>query len=95
MGKHAAPGSSSHPLVAAALAQRTAEGGAHRGGRRPASEGPVGWPGPSSPDGGGLGWPGDLPASDATDGDGEASDDPAPRAARRGWRRLLGQAPAA
>lgn len=93
MGRHAAPGSSSHPLVTAALAQRTAEGGAHREGRRPANEGPVGWPGPS-PGGGGLGWPGDLPQAGEDDGS-TAPEEPAPRMARDGWRRLFGPLPAA
>ena len=89
MGKHATSGSSSHPLVAAALAQRTGEGGAHRPDREP----PVGWPGtPASPGGGGLGWPGDLPAPDERSGQGEA---PAPSSERKGGRRSFGQDPAA
>ena len=62
MGKHEAPGSSSHPLVSAALAHHSGDGGAHRPDRLEAQdgsyEGPVGWPGPAPvPRGGRLGWP--------------------------------------
>ena len=70
MGKHAAPGSSSHPLVAAATIRHSAEGGAHRPDRGSDSDGPVGWPGPPPSPGGGLGWPGD--AAD------QADEEPAP-----------------
>jgi hypothetical protein len=87
--------------VAAALAQRTTEGRAHRDGARSSeTESGLGWPGPPvSPGGGGLGWPGDAgsPASPAEQAegseqadDGQAVEEPAPQAARRGWRRLLG-----
>jgi hypothetical protein len=61
VGKHASTGSSSHPLVAAALVQRSGAHGVHREGRAAGYESPVGWPGPTkSPGTGGLGWPGDL-----------------------------------
>ena len=60
MGKHAGQGSS-HPLVAAALTQRSGAHGAHREGRAMGHESPVGWRGPAPTSGtGGLGWPGDL-----------------------------------
>ena len=73
MGKHAASGSSPHPLVAAALAHRSGEGGAHRSERVRENEGPVGWPGPSPSPGGGIGWPADAE---------QADEEPAPAAAR-------------
>jgi hypothetical protein len=94
----AADGASAHPLVAAALAQRSADAagahrdgthrdGAHRNGaRQPAGEDGLGWPGPPPAGGGGLGWP-----ADATDGTGSApAEEPAPPAFRRGWRRFFG-----
>jgi hypothetical protein len=71
VSKHAASGSSSHPLVAAALAQRTGEGGAHREGRA-AEKSPVGWPGPTPSPDGGIGWPADAGDS------GQADEEPAP-----------------
>ena len=61
MGKHASSGTSSHPLVAGALAQRSGTHGAHREGLPTGYESPLGWPAPPpSPGTGGLGWPGDL-----------------------------------
>jgi hypothetical protein len=88
VGKHAAPGSSSHPIVAAALAQRTGDGGAHREDRTP-EQSPVGWPGPTPSPDGGIGWP-----ADAVDGQADEKPASAPTA-RRGRRRLFGQSPAA
>ncbi|MGY2003168.1 hypothetical protein [Blastococcus sp. SYSU DS1024] len=93
MARHAAAdGEASHPLVAAALAGRDAEGpGAHRRSPRGAAEeGDLGWPGgPTRQGGGGLGWPGDVDGSAApAAGTPEAGP-------RRGWRRLFGAAPAA
>ena len=83
MGKHAAPeGSSADPIVAQALAHRPPSAVHHA-----AVEGPVGWPGSPAREGGGLGWP-----ADAVDGD---SEEPAPPAAPRGWRRLFGLSRAA
>ena len=92
MGRHtAADGSSVHPLVAEALAQRPADAvGAHRDGApRAAGEGDgLGWPGPPSPGGGGLGWPGDASATDpSTSSESERSARPE---RPRGWRRFLG-----
>ena len=86
MGKHASSGSSSHPLVAEALAHRTGEGGTHRRDRGEGTEGPVGWPGPERSPGSGIGWPADAD---------QAGEDPEPARARRGWRRLFGLGPAA
>jgi hypothetical protein len=62
VGKHEAPESSSPPLVEAALAHHSGEGGAHRTdrleGQDGSAAGPVGWPGPDpAPGGGRLGWP--------------------------------------
>jgi hypothetical protein len=76
VGRHAAGGGSPHPLVAAALAHRPSGSGARHlvpGGG--GAESGLGWPGPSSPEGGGLGWPGDA-AGEADDG--AAAEDPAP-----------------
>jgi hypothetical protein len=94
----AATGGPVHPLVAAALAQRSPEsGGAHRGGR-PGTGGSVGWPGPAPTGGNPVGWPGTasvdgaaVPAAGdagAADGDAAAAEEPAP-AVRRGWRRVF------
>ncbi len=84
MGKHASSGSSSHPLVAEALAHRTGESRTRH--RAEGTEGPVGWPGPERSPGGGIGWPADAD---------QADEDPEPAGARSGWRRLLGLGPAA
>jgi hypothetical protein len=78
VGKHAAPGSSSHPLVAAALAQRPGGSGAHREDRLPGEHGPIGWPGSDRSPGGGIGWPGEFDQGDADQGD----EEPAPPARR-------------
>ena len=64
MGKHAASGSSSHPLVAEALTHRSGEGGAHRQDRAHGNDGPVGWPGPAPSPDGGIGWPADADQAD-------------------------------
>jgi hypothetical protein len=88
VGKHAAPeGSAIHPIIAGALARRAAEGADEE--PTPAERtGPVGWPAPPAPGGGGLGWPGREPA--------EADDSVAlPAAEPRGWRRLFRSRPAA
>jgi hypothetical protein len=80
VGRHAAgDGDSVHPVVAAALARRTADTAAPQHGPaagppapRPASaepdatqriDGSLGWPGEPPAPGGGLGWPGDLTPS--------------------------------
>jgi len=82
VGKHAAPeGASADPIVAEALASRSRSAVHHA-----AVEGPVGWPGPPAPEGGGLGWPADAGRTE----DGNAAQEPAPPVARRSWRRLLG-----
>jgi hypothetical protein len=94
MGRHtAADGAAAHPLVAAALAQRAADGiQAHRGGES-SGEGGLGWPvapGTPEPGDGGLGWPGG--------GSGQDTDDRAETAQARprtGWRRLFGSSRAA
>jgi hypothetical protein len=99
-------GDTVHPVVAAALARRTADpAGAHRGDTTQRIDGNLGWPGEPPAGGGGLGWPGDLPprvpvrpATGETDRSAEADEDepdePAPAlrpgGRRRGWRRLLG-----
>jgi hypothetical protein len=64
VGKHAASGPSSHPLVAEALAHRSGHGGAHRQDGARENEGPVGWPGPAPSPGGGIGWPADADQAD-------------------------------
>jgi hypothetical protein len=74
VGKHTSSGSSSHPLVAAALAGHSGEGGAHRLERVHETDAPVGWPGPARSPGGGIGWPADAD---------QADEDPAPAGARR------------
>jgi hypothetical protein len=97
VGKHAAAdGASAHPLVAAALAQRSADStGAHRKGDLPAAStgSGLGWPDPPAPDGGGLGWPGSI-STDAASAEPEAAPAPsgpasAPATARGGWRRFF------
>jgi hypothetical protein len=93
VGKHAAPeGASADPIVAEALAHRSAPPVHHA-----AAESPVGWPDPPAPEGGGLGWPADADSAKAGQNgavDGGAVDrtpeQPAPPVARRSWRRLLG-----
>jgi hypothetical protein len=64
VGKHAASGSAPHPLVTAALAQHSGEGGAHRPERDRRNDAPVGWPGPAPSPGGGIGWPADADQAD-------------------------------
>jgi hypothetical protein len=97
VGKHAAAdGAPAHPLVAAALARRSAESaGAHGTGDRPgAGTGSgLGWPDPPAPDGGGLGWPGST-STDAASTEPDAAPAPsgpasAPVTARGGWRRFF------
>lgn len=103
MGRHTAPdGDAVHPVVAAALARRVAEGAAaHRDDamERFATQridGNVGWPGEPPSPGGGLGWPGELPRDGADPSADEDLDEDLPEhheepaARRRGWRRLLG-----
>jgi hypothetical protein len=106
VGKHAAAdGDSVHPVVAAALARRVPDAGAHHADVTQRIDGSLGWPGEPLSRDGVLGWPGDLgpdgpitPASGETDRSAEADEDapeePAPplehEGRRRGWRRLLG-----
>ena len=96
MGKHAAPeGSAVHPLVAGALARRAATGADEPDEPTPAERtGPVGWPAPPVPGGGGLGWPG-RDSADVAPEDMPAAGAEAPAAAPRGWRRLFRVRPAA
>jgi hypothetical protein len=85
VGKHAAPErASADPIVAEALAHRSAPAVHHA-----AAEGPVGWPGMPAPEGGGLGWPADAGVADSAEAD-RAPEEPAPPVVRRGWRRLIG-----
>ncbi|TYP89639.1 hypothetical protein [Blastococcus xanthinilyticus] len=96
MGRHTAvDGAASHPLVAEALAARTAEAaGTHRESPRAAGEkGDLGWPGEPDREGGGLGWPGGE--QDRRPGGEQDTADDEPAQPRRGWRRLFGSAPAA
>ena len=99
MGRHAASeGSAVHPIVAGALARRTAESADGHGEQAPVEgTGPVGWPAPPAPGGGGLGWPsGDPAPAGLEDGRAErAPSDAASPAAQRGWRRLFRLRPAA
>jgi hypothetical protein len=91
VGRHAAAdGASAHPIVAAALASRLAEAGGVRSadGARAAGESPVGWPGPPTPEGGGLGWPAD--ADTDTDVAVPAGAPAEASVLRRSWRRLFG-----
>jgi hypothetical protein len=60
VGKHAGSGSSPDPLVAAALAHRSGQVGAHGRDHVQESDGAVGWPGPAPAPGGRIGWPADL-----------------------------------
>jgi hypothetical protein len=87
VGKHAAPeGSAVHPIVADALARRaeTAADG-HGEPTSAGRSGPVGWPAPPAPGGGGLGWP----ARDRTDAHPAVPPAAEPPAAQRGWRRFF------
>jgi hypothetical protein len=96
VGKHLAPeGSAVHPIVAGALARRAADGADGHDEETPAERtGPVGWPAPPAPGGGGLGWPDREPAE--ADADAVAlSAVQAPAAEQRGWRRLFRLRPAA
>ena len=107
VGKHLAPeGSGVHPIVAGALARRAADGADEHGEETPAGRtGPVGWPAPPAPGGGGLGWPDREPAepdADAAEPGADAVALPAvheaaaaPAAEGRGWRRLFRLRPAA
>jgi hypothetical protein len=82
VGKHAAPaGATSHPLVAAALAQRAPDAPRHEA--TPGRPGGLGWPGPP-PGERGIGWP----VNDSAGADDAADEEPA-RASRRGWRRFF------
>jgi hypothetical protein len=82
VGKHVAPrGSSAHPLVAEALAQRAPDAPRHEA--APGRPGGLGWPGPPNGEPG-VGWP----VKDAADVDG-ADEKPAPAETARGWRRLF------
>ena len=91
MGKHAAPdGTSPHPLVAAAMSGRAADGQpAHASGaardEQSSGTGGLGWPEPPAPGGGRVGWPGTGPATDAA----EVDVDPEGGGPRRGWRRFF------
>jgi hypothetical protein len=61
VGKHtAAEGASADPIVADALASRSAGAGHSADGARATQERGIGWPATPAPRGGGLGWPGDL-----------------------------------
>ena len=86
MGRHSASeGAAVHPVVAAALAQRTAEVPAGRHGDLHAegTESGLGWPGdPTTHEG--LGWPGGM--SDEVAATAPAAEPPR---RRRGWRRLF------
>jgi hypothetical protein len=87
VGKHVAPrGSSAHPLVAEALAQRAPDAPRHEA--APGRPGGLGWPGPPNGEPG-VGWP----VKDAADVDGAdvdgADEKPAPAETARGWRRLF------
>jgi hypothetical protein len=87
VGKHAAPpGSSAHPLIAEALAQRASDAPRHEA--APGRPGGLGWPGPPNGEPG-VGWP----VKDAADVDGAdvdgADEKPAPAEIARGWRRLF------
>jgi hypothetical protein len=82
VGRHSASeGAAVHPVVAAALAQRTADVPAGRHGdlRAEGTESGLGWPGdPTTHEG--LGWPGGMTAVAAP---------PVEPQRRRGWRRLF------
>lgn len=106
VGRHtAADGDAVHPVVAAALARRPADAGAHRGELTQRIEGSLGWPGESpAPGSGGLGWPGTLPPPapprparqsaepfEEAERPGESgAEQPPGNGRRRGWRRLFG-----
>ena len=85
MGRHSAlEGAAVHPVVAAALAQRTAEVPAGRHGDLHAegTESGLGWPGdPTTHEG--LGWPGGTTQQAAV------AAPPVEPQRRRGWRRLF------
>ncbi len=86
MGRHSASeGAAVHPVVAAALAQRTADVPAGRHGdlRAEGTESGLGWPGTSTTHEG-LGWPGGI--SDLAPQAGPDAEQPEKR---RGWRRLF------
>jgi hypothetical protein len=91
VGKHVAPdGTLPHPLVAAALSRRAADGPpAHASGaagdEQGSGTGGLGWPEPPAPDGGRVGWPGTGPATDAVDVSADRED----TGRRRGWRRFF------
>jgi hypothetical protein len=86
VGRHSAlEGDTVHPVVAAALAQRSADAPAGRHGdlRAEGTESGLGWPGTSTTHEG-LGWPGGMtqqvePATPAAE----------PPQRRRGWRRFF------
>jgi hypothetical protein len=86
VGRHSASeGAAPHPVVAAALAQRSADApaGRHGGLRAEGSESGLGWPGdPTTHEG--LGWPGGTTQQAAVAA--PAVEPPQPR---RGWRRLF------
>jgi hypothetical protein len=98
VGKHsAAEDATVHPLVADALARRTAAPAAAHGGDGAAHGGSTGWPEPGPGGSGAVGWPGDLDAGrhGAADEAGEGAGRSEPGPQRRGWRRLFGATPAA
>jgi hypothetical protein len=86
VGRHSASeGAAPHPVVAAALAQRSADApaGRHGGLRAEGSESGLGWPGdPTTHEG--LGWPGGTTQQAAV-----AAPAVEPSQRRRGWRRLF------
>jgi hypothetical protein len=86
VGRHSASeGAPPHPVVAAALAQRSADAPAGRHGdlRAEGSESGLGWPGdPTTHEG--LGWPGGTTQQAAV-----AAPAVEPSQRRRGWRRLF------
>jgi len=86
VGRHSASeGAAPHPVVAAALAQRSADVPAGRHGdlRAEGTESGLGWPGdPTTHEG--LGWPGGMTQQAAV-----AAPAVEPPQRRRGWRRFF------
>ncbi|MGY2128760.1 hypothetical protein [Blastococcus sp. SYSU DS0617] len=103
MGKHSAVNeSTTHPLVADALARRPVSPAAAHADDADARSGSTGWPEPAPSGGGAVGWPDDTRPEDGQAAPGgtthrEAADVVAPAVTepRRGWWRLFGARPAA